>query len=73
MAGGFCYGMASPLECELAEYVCEKVEGMEMVRFVNSGTEATMSAIRLARGFLQVSQILLNLKDATMATLMVFW
>lgn len=51
VAGGFCYGMASPLECELAEYVCEKVEGMEMVRFVNSGTEATMSAIRLARGF----------------------
>ena len=51
VAGGFCYGMASPLEYELAEYVCDKVDGMEMVRFVNSGTEATMSAIRLARGF----------------------
>ena len=51
VAGGFCYGMASPLECELAQYVCAKIDGMEMVRFVNSGTEATMSAIRLARGF----------------------
>ena len=49
--GGFCYGMASPLECDLAQYVCDKIDGLEMVRFVNSGTEATMSAIRLARGF----------------------
>ena len=51
LEGGFCYGMASPLEVELADYLCERVEGLEMVRFVNSGTEATMSAIRLARGF----------------------
>ena len=48
---GFCYGMASPLEYELADFLCSRVEGLDMVRFVNSGTEATMSAIRLARGF----------------------
>ncbi|MCM8541592.1 MAG: glutamate-1-semialdehyde 2,1-aminomutase [Lentisphaeraceae bacterium] len=51
LEGGFCYGMASPLEVELADYLCQRVEGLDMVRFVNSGTEATMSAIRLARGF----------------------
>jgi glutamate-1-semialdehyde 2,1-aminomutase len=51
LARGFCFGMASPLECELAELLCGKVAGLEKIRFVNSGTEATMSAIRLARGF----------------------
>jgi glutamate-1-semialdehyde 2,1-aminomutase len=51
LKNGFCFGMASPLECELAEFLCNKVDGLEMIRFVNSGTEATMSAIRLARGF----------------------
>jgi glutamate-1-semialdehyde 2,1-aminomutase len=51
LENGFCFGMASPLECELAQFLCNKVNGLEKVRFVNSGTEATMSAIRLARGF----------------------
>ncbi len=51
LSSGFCYGMASPLELELAEFLCERIEGLKMVRFVNSGTEATMSALRLARGF----------------------
>jgi glutamate-1-semialdehyde 2,1-aminomutase len=51
LENGFCFGMASPLECELAEFLCSKIDGMKKVRFVNSGTEATMSAIRLARGF----------------------
>ena len=37
--------------CELAELIVEAMPSMEMVRFVNSGTEATMSAMRLARGF----------------------
>ena len=51
LEGGFCYGMASPQEVELAQIICDKVDAIEKIRFVNSGTEATMSAIRLARGF----------------------
>ncbi|MHC4822267.1 MAG: glutamate-1-semialdehyde 2,1-aminomutase [Planctomycetota bacterium] len=43
------FGMPSALEVELAETVIEMVPSVEMVRFVNSGTEATMSALRLAR------------------------
>ena len=43
--------MTSPLEIELAEEFHRAVPSIEMVRFVSSGTEATMSAIRLARGF----------------------
>ena len=48
---GTSYGAPSPLEVELAEMVCDAVPSIEKVRFVNSGTEATMSAIRLARGY----------------------
>lgn len=48
---GLSFGAPTGLETSLAEKVCELVPGMDMVRFVNSGTEATMSAIRLARGF----------------------
>ena len=48
---GLSYGAPSPGEVTMAERLCELVEGMDMVRMVNSGTEATMSAIRLARGF----------------------
>ncbi|MGE0060020.1 MAG: glutamate-1-semialdehyde 2,1-aminomutase [Dehalococcoidia bacterium] len=48
---GLSYGAATEAEVDLARLVCESVPSMEMVRFVNSGTEATMSAIRLARGF----------------------
>src|SRR5580692_9030040 len=50
-ARGTSYGMTSPLEVELGEMVCEAVPSVEMVRFVSSGTEATMSAVRLARAF----------------------
>ena len=46
---GTSFGAPSPLEVELAELVCAAVPSADMVRFVNSGTEATMSAIRLAR------------------------
>lgn len=46
---GTSYGAPSPLEVELAEEIVARVPSTEMVRFVNSGTEATMSAIRLAR------------------------
>ncbi len=45
------FGAPTELETRLADTLCELVPGMEMVRMVNSGTEATMSAIRLARGF----------------------
>ena len=48
---GLTFGAPTELETELADRLCELVPGMEMVRMVNSGTEATMSAIRLARGF----------------------
>jgi len=48
---GLSYGAPTALETELAHRVCQAVPSMEKVRMVNSGTEATMSAIRLARGF----------------------
>ncbi len=47
---GFSYGAPSEAESELASLVIDAVPTVEMVRFVNSGTEASMSAIRLARG-----------------------
>lgn len=47
---GTSFGAPTDLEIELAEMVIAAVPGIDMVRFVNSGTEATMSAIRLARG-----------------------
>jgi len=45
------FGTPTELEIKLADKICSIVPGMEMVRMVNSGTEATMSAIRLARGY----------------------
>lgn len=45
------FGAPTVIEIELASLVCELVPSIEKVRFVNSGTEATMSAVRLARGF----------------------
>jgi glutamate-1-semialdehyde 2,1-aminomutase len=48
---GTSYGAPSPLEIELARLVQEFIPNIEMLRFVNSGTEATMSALRLARAF----------------------
>ena len=47
---GFSYGAPTELEILLAERICEALPNMEMVRMVNSGTEATMSALRIARG-----------------------
>jgi glutamate-1-semialdehyde 2,1-aminomutase len=49
-AKGTSFGAPNELEVELAEEIADAVPSMEMVRMVNSGTEATMSAIRLARG-----------------------
>jgi glutamate-1-semialdehyde 2,1-aminomutase len=48
---GTSFGATTELELELARMVCDMVPSVEQVRFVNSGTEATMSALRLARGF----------------------
>ncbi|GAB5413327.1 MAG: glutamate-1-semialdehyde 2,1-aminomutase [Congregibacter sp.] len=48
---GLSYGAPTELEIELADTICEIMPNMDLVRMVNSGTEATMSAIRLARGF----------------------
>ncbi|WP_193072727.1 glutamate-1-semialdehyde 2,1-aminomutase [Pseudomonas sp. FME51] len=48
---GLSYGAPTAMETEMAELVCSMVPSMDMVRMVSSGTEATMSAIRLARGY----------------------
>lgn len=48
---GTSFGMTSPLEMELGEKITKAIPSVEMVRLVNSGTEAAMSAVRLARGF----------------------
>jgi glutamate-1-semialdehyde 2,1-aminomutase len=48
-AKGLSFGAPAPSEVTMAERLCELVKGMDMVRMVNSGTEATMSAIRVAR------------------------
>ena len=50
-ANGLSFGAPTEAEIELAELLVSRVPSMEMVRLVSSGTEATMSAIRLARGF----------------------
>lgn len=47
---GLSFGAATELEVEMAELICEIIPSADMVRMVNSGTEAVMSAIRLARG-----------------------
>ncbi|MFL6540423.1 MAG: glutamate-1-semialdehyde 2,1-aminomutase [Chthoniobacterales bacterium] len=48
---GVSFGIPNPYEVEMAELICSWVPSIEKVRMVNSGTEATMSCIRLARGF----------------------
>lgn len=50
-ARGLSFGAPTEAEIELADLLCDLVPSMDMVRLVSSGTEATMSAIRLARGF----------------------
>ncbi|MFC4600416.1 glutamate-1-semialdehyde 2,1-aminomutase [Cohnella hongkongensis] len=55
---GTSFGAPTELETRMAELVCERVPSVEVVRMVNSGTEATMSALRLARGYTNRSKIL---------------
>lgn len=50
-SNGLSFGIPNPLEVEMAKMICNLVPSIERVRMVNSGTEATMSCIRLARGF----------------------
>lgn len=51
VANGMSFGAPTPQEVDMADLLCQLVPSMEQVRLVSSGTEATMSAIRLARGF----------------------
>ena len=55
---GTSFGTPTELEVKIAELVKELVPSIEMIRFVNSGTEATMSAIRVARGFTKRNKII---------------
>jgi len=57
-AGGTSFGTPSPGEVELAELIVDRVAPVAQVRLVSSGTEATMSAIRLARGFTGRSKVI---------------
>jgi glutamate-1-semialdehyde 2,1-aminomutase len=56
-ARGLNFGIPNPLEVEMAELICEWMPSIEKVRMVNSGTEATMSCIRLARAFTRRDKI----------------
>src|SRR3989442_5959784 len=55
---GTSFGIPNPLEVTLAKLICSRVPSVEKVRMCNSGTEATMSAIRLARGFTKREKII---------------
>ena len=58
LEGGTSFGTPNPYEITMAELIIEMVPSIERVRMVNSGTEATMTAIRLARGFTQRNKII---------------
>ena len=55
---GLSFGCATEREVEMAEFICERIPHEEMVRMVNSGTEAVMSAIRAARGYTGKAKII---------------
>ena len=55
---GLSFGIPNPLEVEMAELICKWMPSIEKLRMVNSGTEATMSCIRLARAFTQREKII---------------
>ena len=52
------FGAPTELELQMARFLCEEMDNVEMVRMVNSGTEATMSAIKLARGYTKKNKII---------------
>ncbi len=55
---GLSFGCATAVEVEMAEFICERIPHIDMIRMVNSGTEAVMSAIRAARGFTGKNKII---------------
>lgn len=55
---GLSFGCATAIEVEMAEFICKRIPHVEMIRMVNSGTEAVMSAIRAARGFTGKNKII---------------
>ena len=55
---GLSFGIPNPLEVEMAELICDWIPSIEKVRLVSSGTEATMSCIRLARAFTRRDKII---------------
>ncbi len=58
LAHGTSFGAPCPAEVEMAELICKTMPSIEMIRMVNSGTEATMSALRLARAYTNKSMII---------------
>ena len=56
--GSLSFGAPTAIEIEMAKTICEMVPSIDKVRMVNSGTEATMSAVRLARGYTNRSKII---------------
>lgn len=54
---GLSFGAATEIEVEMAEFICKNIPSVEMIRMVNSGTEAVMSAIRVARGYTRRNKI----------------
>ena len=55
---GLSFGCATEREVEMAEFICQRIPHAEMIRMVNSGTEAVMSAIRTARGYTGKNKII---------------
>lgn len=55
---GLSFGCATETEVEMAEFICERIPHVEMIRMVNSGTEAVMSALRVARGYTGKAKII---------------
>ena len=55
---GLSFGCATAIEVEMAEFICDHIPHVDMVRMVNSGTEAVMSAVRAARGFTGKNKII---------------
>ena len=55
---GLSFGCATEIEVKMAEFICDRIPHVDMIRMVNSGTEAVMSAIRVARGYTGKNKII---------------
>lgn len=55
---GLSYGATTKLEVDMAQFICENIKHIDKIRMVNSGTEAVMSAIRLARGYTSKEKVI---------------